>query len=130
MDYFRSGNVYVCSTYNSLILSSYYQKPIIIQRQITVVITEIVYIAVFVSILMCHILKSEAQANKFFFGGFYGIFSLQKQVLQNTVITPQDSIDIADELVVSRFQTVVVIIAAIIIAKFFIGTAFDSLATG
>lgn len=100
-----------------------------IQRQITVFVTKKIRVAFFVGVGMGHELKPESLLQQFFFLHFLHLLCAEYG-FQDPAVSLQGIVDVANHRVGGRFQIVIIGIATVIIAEFFICTPLQGFAAG
>jgi hypothetical protein len=109
----------------SHLLALYYQHPIALQRQKTVFVAEGVHIAFLVGVLVGHVLKIETAIHQFLFGAFAHFFARGNYFFQQPPVLSQNGIDLFDNSTVIGLQLIVILGAAVVIAKLFVDAAFQ-----
>jgi hypothetical protein len=96
---------------------------IIIQHQITLLITEMIYGPFFRFIDACEIIEVKSFVQKFLLIGL--CFPVGIKLLENTPVLPENIIDIPDQVTRIAVKAVVVCIAAHVGTEFLVDTAAE-----
>lgn len=106
----------------------YYQHPIAFQWQVAILVAKAIHIAFFVAVLVGEILKIETRIHQLLPRAFAQLFAGRYQAFEYAAVAAQHGIYFFDDGRVFRFQLVVVLGTAVVVAKFFVDAALDGFA--
>jgi uncharacterized membrane protein len=104
--------------------SLYHQHPVTLQKQVAVFVTKEIHVAFFVSVLVGEVLKIVTGVCQFLPWAFTHFLARSYLPLQDAAVAAQHGIYFFNNRCILRLQLVVVLGAAVVVAKFFINTAF------
>jgi hypothetical protein len=107
----------------------YYQYPIAFQWKKAIFVAKEIHVAFFVAVLVGEVLKIVPGIYQFLPWAFTHFFPSGYLPLQNAAVAAEHGIYFFDHCCILRFQLVVVLGAAVVVAKFFIDAAFQRFAT-
>jgi hypothetical protein len=107
----------------------HHQYPIAFQRQVAIFIAKEIHVAFFVDVLVGEVLKIETGIYQFLPGEFAHFFTGWNLPFQYASVVAQYSIYFFDYSGVFSLKLVIVLGAAVVIAKFFVDAAFERFAT-
>jgi hypothetical protein len=110
----------------------YDQKPIIIKRQVSVIITIEIYFTCFGCIDMGKPFKLEAKPQQLILIGFGRLFSAGQKGFQYFSVFQQGIVNVSYKAAMASFGflLVIIIVAAIVITEFFINSSFQGFSAG
>jgi len=118
--------------YKSLFLPFHDQVPLILEREIAIIITKEVGFAGLGSIRVCHIFKMKSKPVKLIKISLCGFFIFRQDTFKDLPVFQKRVVDGTDKrvVVIIGFLLIVKIIAAIIITKLLITSSLQPFATG
>jgi hypothetical protein len=109
--------------------SPYYQVPVIIQRQVAHLVAEAISVAIFRGVRVGDIFKVKSLVQQLLFIGLNGLLMTEYRIEYLPVLR-EHAVNVFHYCIVHALQCIVISIAAVVVAEFFIAAAMQGLIAG